>query len=87
MTFIIQKTNNRGVDHVVEVAGAGTIMQAITATRFNGWIHSIGFVALQAGGNMQTLLGGLLGKNIFLRGVLIGPRNQYVSSQLNNYTY
>lgn len=54
-------------------------MQAIHCTRLGGWIHSIGFVALEKGGDQATLLGGLLSKNIHLRGVLIGPRVQYVS--------
>ena len=79
------QTNGRGVDHVVEVAGPGTIMQALNSTRLGGWIHSIGFIANEKGADQATLLGVLLSKNIYLRGVLIGPRVQCVSFTLFVY--
>ena len=54
-------------------------MQALNSTRLGGWIHSIGFIANEKGADQATLLGVLLSKNIYLRGVLIGPRVQCVS--------
>ena len=54
------ETGGRGVDHVIEVGGAGTIMKAINCTRMAGWIHTIGFVANEKGGDQRSLLVGLL---------------------------
>ena len=54
-------------------------MQALACTRFGGWIHSVGFMAGQKGADQASLLFPLLTKNIYLRGVLIGPRVQCVS--------
>ncbi|EJD06311.1 NAD-binding protein [Fomitiporia mediterranea MF3/22] len=64
---VLKLTNGRGVDHIVEVAGAGTILQSINALRYSGSIHSVGFLAHVT----------LLGKAVRLRGVLIGPRKQF----------
>jgi NADPH:quinone reductase-like Zn-dependent oxidoreductase len=38
----LELTNGRGVDHVIEVGGTGTIRQSIRATRDGGQIHIIG---------------------------------------------
>ena len=54
-------------------------MQAIASTRLGGWIHSVGFVAGQKGADQASLLGSLLTRNVYLRGVLIGPRVKYVA--------
>ena len=41
----LRLTGGRGVDHVVEVGGSGTIMKSVNCTRFGGSIGLIGFVA------------------------------------------
>ena len=58
-------------------------MQAFACTRLGGWIHFIGFVGGQEGGSQTPLLATLLSKNIYLRGVLIGPRVQCVFPNIN----
>ncbi|KAF9529114.1 hypothetical protein CPB83DRAFT_853253 [Crepidotus variabilis] len=42
---VLKLTNNRGVDHVIEVGGAGTIAKSSLAARIGGSIHAIGFLA------------------------------------------
>ncbi|OCB85765.1 NAD-binding protein [Sanghuangporus baumii] len=74
---VLKLTNGRGVNHVVEVGGAGTILQSITAVKMSGSIHLVGFLAHAQGGTTPELLGALLGKAVRLRGVLIGPRTQF----------
>ena len=39
------QTNGRGVDHILEVGGPGTIMKSVNAVRYGGTVSPIGFVA------------------------------------------
>ncbi|MET0362676.1 MAG: NAD(P)-dependent alcohol dehydrogenase [Sphingobium sp.] len=60
-----------GVDHVVEIGGAGTLPQSISAARSGGHIALIGILAgLQ--GEVPTAL--LMGKQIRLQGLTVGSR-------------
>ncbi len=64
-------TGGRGVDHVVEVGGAGTLGQSISSVRVGGHIALIGVLAgLQ--GQVPTAL--LMGKQIRLQGLTVGSR-------------
>lgn len=60
-----------GVDHVVEVGGAGTLPQSIAATAIGGHIALIG-VLTGMQGPVPTAL--LMGKQIRLQGVTVGSR-------------
>ena len=42
---VLKVTNGRGVDHIVEVGGPGTLEKSMSAVRYAGWIHTIGFVS------------------------------------------
>jgi NADPH:quinone reductase-like Zn-dependent oxidoreductase len=42
---VLKLTNGRGVDHVVEVGGAGTLPKSVNVVRYAGYVHVIGFVA------------------------------------------
>lgn len=65
-------TAGRGVDHVVEVGGAGTLQRSIFATRVGGTVSLVG--VLTDGGIMPvTILAG--GVNV--RGVLVGSRQMF----------
>lgn len=64
-------TGGRGVDHIVEVGGAGTLPQSISAARTGGHISLIGVLdGIQ--GPMPTAL--LMGKQIRLIGITVGHR-------------
>lgn len=59
-----------GVDHVVEVGGAGTLQQSIAATRPGGRVSVIG--VLSAGGGIDH--GPILRKGLTVEGMFVGSR-------------
>jgi NADPH:quinone reductase-like Zn-dependent oxidoreductase len=66
-------TGGRGVDHVVEVGGAGTLPQSISAVRTGGHISLIGVLTgLQ--GPVPTVL--LMAKQVRLIGIVVGTQRQ-----------
>jgi NADPH:quinone reductase-like Zn-dependent oxidoreductase len=64
-------TGGRGVDHVVEIGGAGTIEQSMRASRLGGHISLIGVLAGYAG-PINTAL--LMSMQIRLMGITVGAR-------------
>ncbi|EMD30916.1 hypothetical protein CERSUDRAFT_120256 [Gelatoporia subvermispora B] len=72
---VLKLTNGRGVDHVIEVGGAGTLQRSMNAVRYAGWVHVIGFVAGQ--GDVSSLPVQALSKAAMIRGILIGSRAQF----------
>jgi NADPH:quinone reductase-like Zn-dependent oxidoreductase len=62
-----------GVDHVVEIGGAGTLPESITATRIGGHIALIGVLAGYAG-PVPTVQ--LMAKQIRLIGITVGTRRE-----------
>ena len=50
-------TNGKGVDHVVEVGGSGTMEQSVACTKRGGLVSSVGFLAE---GKKSDLVGPLL---------------------------
>ncbi len=61
----------RGVDHVVEVGGAGTLERSIRAVRPSGTVSLIGVLA---GGAGEVNLGPVVTQNIRLQGITVGSR-------------
>ncbi|KAI0651159.1 NAD-P-binding protein [Trametes meyenii] len=68
-------TNGRGVDHILEVGGPGTLNKSVNAIRYGGTISVIGFVAGQA--DVSELPVKILAKAAIVRGILIGSRQQF----------
>ncbi|WP_267396098.1 MULTISPECIES: NAD(P)-dependent alcohol dehydrogenase [unclassified Sphingomonas] len=66
-------TGGRGVDHVVEVGGPGTLAQSIEAVRVGGHISLIG-VLTGVGGEVPTAA--LMAKQARLQGLIVGNRRQ-----------
>ncbi len=64
-------TSGRGVDHVVEIGGADTLGQSITACRMGRHIAMIGVLAGTAG-NVSTVR--IMANQIRLQGVTVGSR-------------
>jgi NADPH:quinone reductase-like Zn-dependent oxidoreductase len=64
-------TGGRGVDHVVEVGGAGTLPQSINAVAIGGHIALIG-VLTGLGGEVPTAL--LMARQARLQGLIVGSR-------------
>jgi NADPH:quinone reductase-like Zn-dependent oxidoreductase len=68
-------TGGRGVDHVVEVGGPGTLPQSITAVRIGGQIWMIGVLTGRAG---EVPTGLLMNKQVRLQGLVVGSRAQQI---------
>lgn len=71
-------TDGRGVDHVVEVGGPGTIVQSIKSTRVSGEVATVGSLAGNSSADVgvySTAWAGL----ITLRSVAIGSRAQFLA--------
>ncbi len=66
-------TSGRGVDHVVEVGGPGTLAQSIEAVRVGGHISLIGVLT---GGAGQVPTAALMAKQARLQGLIVGSRRQ-----------
>ncbi len=69
-------TGGRGVDHVVEIGGAGTLTQSIAATRLCGNIALIGVLAGFAG-NVPTAAA--MAGNVRINGLTVGSREQQIA--------
>ena len=66
-------TGGRGVDHVIEVGGPGTLPQSIEAVRVGGHIALIG-VLTGRGGAVPTAA--LMAKQARLQGLIVGSRRE-----------
>lgn len=64
-------TGKRGVDHVVEIGGPGTLAQSIVAARIGGHIAMIGILT-GIKGEVPTLA--MMAKQITLKGIVVGSR-------------
>ena len=69
---VLALTNGRGVDHVVEVGGAGTLGRSIEAARIGGQVHLIGVLT---GGEINPTP--ILRRNTVLRGIYVGSRQMF----------
>jgi NADPH:quinone reductase-like Zn-dependent oxidoreductase len=67
-------TGDVGVDHVVEIGGAGTLPRSLRAVRAGGRLSLIG--VLTGGGGEVNLLPVLM-KNIRVQGILVGSREMF----------
>jgi NADPH:quinone reductase-like Zn-dependent oxidoreductase len=72
-TTVRDWTGGRGVDHVVEVGGPGTLAQSIEAVRVGGHISLIG-VLTGASGEVPTAA--LMSKQARLQGLIVGSRRE-----------
>jgi NADPH:quinone reductase-like Zn-dependent oxidoreductase len=66
-------TGGRGVDHVVEVGGPGTLPQSIAAVRNGGHISLIGVLTGRSG---EIPTAQLMAKQARLQGLIVGSRRQ-----------
>ncbi|MFY9726866.1 MAG: NAD(P)-dependent alcohol dehydrogenase [Bryobacteraceae bacterium] len=71
---VLELTGGAGVDHVVEVGGAGTLPQSFRAVRFGGRISLIGVLA-EPGAAVDTRP--LMMKAARLQGIYVGSREMF----------
>ncbi|HYH47095.1 MAG TPA: NAD(P)-dependent alcohol dehydrogenase [Thermoanaerobaculia bacterium] len=67
-------TGGRGVDHVIEVGGAGTLQQSLRALRFGGRISLIGVLA---GGTAEIPLALIFMQKASVQGIIVGDRDSF----------
>jgi NADPH:quinone reductase-like Zn-dependent oxidoreductase len=71
---VLELTKHRGVDHIVEVGGAGTLENSFKAIRTGGSISLIGLLT-GFGGQFNPLL--VLMKSVRFQGILVGSRDMF----------
>ena len=71
---VLRLTGGRGVDHVVEVGGSGTLPRSLNAVRVSGHIHLIGVLS-EPGKGVDVLP--ILRRSIYLNGVYVGSRAMF----------
>ena len=67
-------TGGRGVDHVVEVGGAGTLSRSLNAVRMSGSVYVIGVLGGSTGDLSPVPI---LQKNLRVRGIFVGSRAMF----------
>lgn len=67
---VVRLTGGTGVDHVIEVGGAGTMAKSLNAARIGGHVVVIGVLA--GAGNFDPR--SILMKSVRMQGVLVGSR-------------
>jgi len=65
---------NDGVDHVIEVGGAGTFLQSVRACRFGG---KIGLIGILSGLEAQTEIFPIVHKSATVFGIYVGSREMF----------
>ena len=71
-----QLTGGRGVDHVVEIGGPGTLAQSISACRLGGHIALIGVLTGFAG---EVPTAAIMVGNVRISGITVGSREQQLA--------
>ena len=70
---VLDLTEKRGVDHVVEVGGAGTLQRSVNAARTGGHVAVIGVLAGKGDFNPATILM----KALKMQGIFVGSRQMF----------
>jgi NADPH:quinone reductase-like Zn-dependent oxidoreductase len=70
---VLEVTGGAGVDHVVEIGGAGTLAKSISAVKSGGVVSLIGI--LSGAGQIDPMP--LLFKNARIQGLLVGSREMF----------
>ncbi|TFL01141.1 NAD(P)-binding protein [Pterulicium gracile] len=68
---VLRITNGRGVDHVLEVGGAGTLGKSLSSVKISGSVHIIGIVSM-SNSPPATLIPQMIGSAANMRGILVG---------------
>jgi NADPH:quinone reductase-like Zn-dependent oxidoreductase len=72
---VLRLTQGRGVDHVIEVGGAGTLGRSIASLATGGRIQLIGVLTGRGGEPPSPY--GLLAKQASIQGVFVGSRGHF----------
>jgi NADPH:quinone reductase-like Zn-dependent oxidoreductase len=70
---VLELTEKKGADHVVEVGGSGTLARSLNAVKFGGHVAMIG--ALSTAGSFDPIK--LFMKSVRLQGLFVGSRTMF----------
>ncbi|KAK7449642.1 hypothetical protein VKT23_013117 [Stygiomarasmius scandens] len=73
---VLRLTNDRGVDHVIEVGGNETLVKSMNSARVAGWVHLIGFVGGPQAAPPNVIFPSIR-RAIYIRGIQIGSVRQF----------
>ncbi|GIU82210.1 MAG: NAD(P)-dependent alcohol dehydrogenase [Acidobacteria bacterium] len=76
---VLELTEKRGVDHIIELGGAGTLQKSLKAVKMGGYIAVIGVLAGK--GEFDPIL--ILMKAIRVQGIFVGSREMF--EQMNEF--
>lgn len=71
----VRLTGGKGVNHIIEIGGSGTIQQSLSAVAQGGVISIIGYLSQSDVLKVSDLLLLTLGKEAVVRGIQIGPKS------------
>lgn len=71
---VLELTEKRGVDHVIEVGGSGTMKKSVSAVKMGGHIAVIGVLA-QGGEGINPV--SVLQKAVRMHGIFVGSRRMF----------
>jgi len=71
---VLELTDGEGVDHVVEVGGAGTFGRSLKAARVGG---SIAMIGVLSGASSEVPVTLILMKSVHVRGIFVGSREMF----------
>lgn len=71
---VLELTDGRGADHVIDIAGGDNLNRSLAAARLGGTVSLVGFLG-GAHGAVETFL--LAEKNLRLNGILVGSRAMF----------
>ena len=74
-TEVLRLTNNRGVDHVVEVGGCGTVHRSLKAVRPSGHVYIIGALTGPGEGIDPRAI---LTRSVYVCGVYVGSQAMFI---------
>jgi NADPH:quinone reductase-like Zn-dependent oxidoreductase len=75
---VLDLTEKRGVDHVIEVGGSGTMQKSVNAVKMGGDVSVIGVLAGKGEFNPTSLLM----KTVKLQGIYVGSRQMFEQMNL-----
>jgi NADPH:quinone reductase-like Zn-dependent oxidoreductase len=75
---VLELTEKRGVDQIVEVGGAGTLQRSVNAVRMGGHIAVIGVLSTKGDFNPATILM----KSVKMQGIFVGSRQMFEQMNL-----
>ncbi|ESK93301.1 hypothetical protein Moror_14507 [Moniliophthora roreri MCA 2997] len=80
---VMKITKGRGVDHTIEVGGPGTFAKSMQSTRFGGWIHIIGVLAMET--SSTNFIISAIWRGLNFRGIQVGSVELFMNRLIETH--